>query len=149
MNSIDQYNMLLVNGEILLNAYENKVKNKYFFKEGQRVISICKEWKNNDEITADDIYETVDSEERYNIVEFGCWNGINEEESYMWILLSDIVCVLCSLAYEIEEQECVPQAIECIIDEEIEAFVIFINENMKVYENIKECVEYFAEKACY
>lgn len=60
-----------------------------------------------------------------------------------------MVCVLCSLACQMENQKCVPQAIECIIEEEIEAFVIFINQNMKVHENIKECIEYFADNLCY
>ena len=149
MNWTEQYHMLLGDAEILLNAYQNKVKNNEFYKEGQRVIDICKEWTTNNEITADDIYKTVYSEDGYDIAEFSYFEGITEVESYMWVLLADIVCALCSLAYQMEDQKCVPQVIECIIGEEIEAFVIFINQNMKVYENIEECVGYFGEKVCY
>ncbi|MNC63776.1 hypothetical protein D3C75_1139260 [compost metagenome] len=125
------------------------MKNNESYKEGQRVIDICKEWITNKEMTADDIYETIDSEDGYDIVEFSDLEGISEEESYMWVLLTDIVCVLCSLAYQIEYQKYVPQAIECIKVDKIEDFVKFLNGNMKVYENIKECAEYFAENVCY
>lgn len=149
MNLVEQYDMLLTNTESLLKAYEDIVKNKEFYKEGQRVIGICKEWITNNEITADDIYETIDSQDGYDIVEFGYLKGITEEESYMWSLLTNIVCVLCSLAYQMENQKCVPQAIECIIGEKIELFVIFINQNMDVRKNIKECVKYFNENLCY
>lgn len=149
MNLVEQYDMLLTNAENLLNAYEDIVKNKEFYKEGQRVIGICKEWITNNEITADDIYETIDSQDGYDIVEFGYLKGITEEESYMWALLTNIVCVLCSLAYQMENQKYVPQAIECIIEEKIEPFVIFINQNMDVHENIKECMKYFNENLCY
>jgi F0F1-type ATP synthase membrane subunit a len=149
MTLVEQYDMLLTNAESLLNDYQDNVKNKEFYKEGQRVIGICKEWTTNNVITADDIYETIDSEDGYDIVEFGYWKGITEEESYMWALLSNIVCVLCSLAYQMEHQKCVPQAIECIIEEKIEAFVTFINQNMKVHENTKECIKYFADNLCY
>ncbi|OAA87556.1 Imm6 family immunity protein [Clostridium coskatii] len=150
MRLVEQYNMLLTNAESLLNAYQDNVKDKDFYKEGQRVIGICKEWITNNEITADDIYEIVDSEDGYDIVEFAYWKEITKEESYMWVLLSDIVCVLCSLAYQMEHQKYVPQAIECIIEDKIEEFVIFINQNMKVHEkNIKECIEYFADNLCY
>ena len=48
-----------------------------------------------------------------------------------------------------ENQKYVPQAIECIIEEKIEPFVIFINQNMDVHENIKECMKYFNENLCY
>lgn len=44
MTLVEQYNMLLTNAESLLNAYQYNVKNKEFYKEGQRVIDICKEW---------------------------------------------------------------------------------------------------------
>lgn len=146
---VEQYDMLLTSAENLLNAYQDNVKNKEFYKEGQQVIGICKEWITNNEISANDIYETVDSEDGYDIVEFAYCKGVTEEESYMWALLSNIVCVLCSLAYQLEHQKYVPQAIECIIEEEIEAFVIFINQNMKLHENIKQCIEYFADNLCY
>ncbi|NRT80571.1 Imm6 family immunity protein [Clostridium beijerinckii] len=149
MTLVEQYDMLLTNGESLLNAYHDNVKNKEFYIEGQRVIGICKEWITNNEITADDIYETVDSADGYDIVEFAYCKGITEEESYMWALLSDIVCVLCSLAYQMEHQNCVPQAIECIIEEKIESFVIFINQNMKIHKDVKECIKYFADNLCY
>ncbi len=149
MNLVEQYDTLLINAESLLNTYEDIVKNKDFYKEGQRVIGICKEWITNNEITADDIYETVDSQDGYDIVEFGCLKGITEEESYMWALLTNIVCVLCSLAYQMENQKYVPQAIECIIEERIELFVIFINQNMGLHENVKECIKYFNENLCY
>lgn len=49
-----------------------------------------------------------------------------------------------------EDQKYVPQVIECIVEEEIEAFVLFLNEkDMKVHANIKECVIYFTENVCY
>nr|WP_223698441.1 Imm6 family immunity protein [Bacillus wiedmannii] len=67
----------------------------------------------------------------------------------MWALLTNIVCVLCSLAYQMENQKYVPQAIECIIEERIELFVIFIKKNMGVHENVKECMKYFNENLCY
>lgn len=149
MNLTEQYEMLLTNADLLLNAYQDNVKNNESFKEGQRVIGICKKWLTNNEITADDIYDTINSEDGYDIVEFSEMDGITEEETYMWILLTDIVCVLCSLAYQMENQKYVPQVIECIKEEEIEAFVMFLNENMKVHENIKKCVVYFTENVCY
>ena len=149
MNLLEQYNILLINAKSLLNAYQDIVKNKEFYEEGQRVIGICKEWRTNNEILVDDIYETIDSLDGYDIVEFCYWKGITEEESYMWALLTDIVCVLCSLAFQMEHQKCVPQIIECIIEENIESFVIFIDQNMKVHDNIKECLEYFADNLCY
>lgn len=149
MTLFEQYNILLINAESLLNAYQDIVKNKEFYKEGQRVINICKEWRTNNEILVDDIYQTIDSSDGYDIVEFCYWNGITEEESYMWALLTDIVCVLCSLACQMEHQKYVPQVIECIIEENIESFVIFIVQNMKVDANIKECLEYFADNLCY
>ncbi|SFC72518.1 Immunity protein Imm6 [Bacillus sp. 491mf] len=149
MKLVEQYDTLLTNAESLLHAYEDIVKNKELYKEGQRVIGICKEWITNNEITADDIYETVDSQDGYDIVEFGYLKGITEEESYMWALLTNIVCVLCSIAYQMENQKYVPQAIECIIKEKIERFVIFINQNMDAHEDIKECLKYFNENLCY
>jgi L-rhamnose mutarotase len=48
-----------------------------------------------------------------------------------------------------EHQKYVPQVIECIKEENIESFVIFIDQNMKVDANIKECLEYFADNLCY
>lgn len=149
MNLTEQYNKLLTNAEFLLEAYQEKVKKNESYKEGQRVIDICKEWITNKEMTADHIYETIDSEDGYDIVEFSYLEGISEEESYMWALLTDIVCALCSLAYQMEYQKYVPQVIECIKVEKIEDFVIFLTRNMKVYENLKECAEYFAENVCY
>lgn len=149
MTLAEQYSMLLTNAESLLNAYQDIVKNKDFFKEGQRVIGICKEWVTNNKISVGDIYETIDSSDGYDIVEFCYWKGVTEEESYMWALLTDIVCVLCSLAFQMEHQKSVPQVIECIIEENIESFVIFINQNMKVHENIKECTKYFNDNLCY
>lgn len=149
MNLMEQYEILLNNAEILFMAYRGIIKQKECYIEGQRVIGICKDWIANNEISADDIYETIDSEECYDIAEFSGFKGITEEEAYMWILLTDIVCALCSLAYQIEEQKYVPQVIECIIEDEIENFTIFLNKNMKVHENIKECAEYFAKNVCY
>ncbi|RCX21507.1 immunity protein Imm6 of predicted polymorphic toxin system [Fontibacillus phaseoli] len=149
MNLTGQYNELLTHAEFLLKAYQEKVKDNKCYQEGQLIIEKCKEWITNKEITADDIYETVDSEDGYDIVEFSYMEGITEEESSMWVLFTDIVCVLCSLAYQMESQKYVPQVIECIKFEKIEDFVIFLNRNMKVHENIKECAEYFAENVCY
>jgi hypothetical protein len=149
MTLLEQYSILLTNAESLLNAYKDTVNNKEFYEEGQRVIGIFKEWITNNKVSADDIYETIDSSDGYDIVEFCFWKGITEEESYMWALLTNIVCVLCSLAFQMEHQKCVPQIIECIIEEKIESFVVFVNQNMKVRENIKESIEYFADNLCY
>lgn len=149
MTLLEQYEMLLANAEKLFTSCEKNIKNKELTKEGFRVISICKGFITSDEVSADDIYETVDSEDGYDIAEFGSQKGITEEEMYMWILLTDIVCVLCSLAYQMEHQSCVPQVIECIIEEGIEEFAVFINENMLINKKLKECVEYFADNVCY
>ncbi|WP_410769467.1 Imm6 family immunity protein [Fontibacillus sp. BL9] len=149
MNSTEQYNKLLTTAEFLLKAYQDKMNDKESYNEGQRVIDLCKEWITNKEITADDIYGTIDSEDGYDIVEFSCMEGISEEESSIWVLFTDIVCALCSLAYRMEHQKYVPQVIEGIIFEKIEDFVIFLNRNLKVHGNVMGCVEYFAENVCY
>jgi Immunity protein Imm6 len=149
MNLTEQYNSLLTNADLLLNTYHDNVRDYECFNEGQRVIGICKEWITNKEITADDIYETINSEDGYDIVEFSEMGGITEEETYMWVLLTDIVCALCSLAYQMENQKYVPQVIECIKEKEIEDFVMFLNKNPKSHDDIKKCVVYFNENVCY
>ncbi|MDN4070294.1 Imm6 family immunity protein [Paenibacillus vini] len=149
MDLIEQYNRLLTIAETLLKAYQDKVNDIETYKEGLRVIDLCKEWTTNQEITADDIYGTIDSEDGYDIVEFSGMEGISEGESSMWILFTDMVCALCSLAYRMEHHKYVPQVIEGIIFEKIEDFIIFLNGNLKVHENVKECANYFADNVCY
>lgn len=156
MTGLEIYIRLIKYALDLLYMYgNNKEIDPNEYEEGKRAIEICVRWlddykrdKKNGTV-ADDISDAIVSENGFDISEFTVKDGISEEVSNMWGLLTNIICALARLAYKEENFSCEPEFIEDIIYEEIESFVNYLDKNFNNHGDISAAVDYFSENVCY
>lgn len=98
------------------------------YKVGRSALDNCWEWLEGGDITAEDLYNYIDSDDYMDVAELVIEEE-GEQKQYAWYTVLDAVSYTIYQAYKKEKIKYVPQAIEIVDDETLKILIENANES--------------------
>ncbi|PAE17906.1 immunity protein imm6 [Virgibacillus sp. 7505] len=115
------------------------------YKVGRSALDSCWEWLEGRNVTAEDLYNYIDSEDYMDVAEFASEEE-SEQKQYAWYTVLDAVSYTIYQAYKKEKIKYVPQAIEIVDDETLKILIENANESgLFNVDHIKEAQRFLLE----